>query len=389
MLPARSLEERRNTKPAVHLENLDVLRAVAVLGVVLVHCAGSVWGKSWMDFSGSARTLRLDFRSATSFWLYPFYLGHLGVAIFFAVSGFCIHLSATRGGKQSRGSDFCIKRFFRIVPAYFAVLLALSVHRLHWHDPTAVKSFFLHLFFLHNFDQQSFYGYNPSFWSIAVEMQLYALYPIVCIGARRIGWSRILLLILVIETSLRVGEGVIEAFHGSYLPTWVIGSPFYFWFSWSIGAYAAEKYLRGEGISQARQIGFSLIAMGFITDVWKISAPASFPLVAAGTAFVVAGGPLFPSRWSGPLVIIGTWSYSFYLIQQPFLQKIGELADLHFGRSNGWPLLLVMFTASVLIPVAWLLYWIVERPAIQAGHWVRSKLPVRPVKRQHPFFNPV
>ena len=45
-----------------------------------------------------------------------------------------------------------------------------------------------HLFLVHNFNPDWYYGINGAFWSIAVESQLYVLYPVLVALASRRGW---------------------------------------------------------------------------------------------------------------------------------------------------------------------------------------------------------
>jgi peptidoglycan/LPS O-acetylase OafA/YrhL len=54
--------------------------------------------------------------------------GHMGVAMFFVVSGFCIHLSHARSNSRS-WVEFSRRRFFRIYPPY---LLSLLVFYFMW-----------------------------------------------------------------------------------------------------------------------------------------------------------------------------------------------------------------------------------------------------------------
>jgi peptidoglycan/LPS O-acetylase OafA/YrhL len=70
--------------------------------------------------------------------LFPFSLGGLGVAIFFAVSGFCIHLSHLHN-RNKGWSFFIYRRFFRIYPACIAALGgALG---LNWNDTQFTRYF--------------------------------------------------------------------------------------------------------------------------------------------------------------------------------------------------------------------------------------------------------
>ena len=102
-----------------HLELLDHLRGVAILAVLIFHTLGMAFGydalpwKGWLrDFSGHATFLC---------FLPVGMIGQAGVAIFFVVSGFCIHLSFETQGRE--WSRFFIRRFFRIYPPYLLALL--------------------------------------------------------------------------------------------------------------------------------------------------------------------------------------------------------------------------------------------------------------------------
>src|SRR5580692_6160997 len=108
------------TKPKMngskkHLELLDYVRAVAIISVLLFHTLSSNFGYGDLPWHGWVR----GFSVPSSFlYLLPFSFGQVGVAIFFVVSGFCIHLSFQQQGKDWR--SFWIRRFWRIYPAYFA-----------------------------------------------------------------------------------------------------------------------------------------------------------------------------------------------------------------------------------------------------------------------------
>ncbi len=100
-----------------HLPFLDLLRGVAILLVFLHHSLGAAYGYYWQPWKG----MFPDFHDARAPWqLFPLTMGNCGVAIFFVVSGFCIHLSHYRSNSSGIGREtwwsFAIKRFFRIYP---------------------------------------------------------------------------------------------------------------------------------------------------------------------------------------------------------------------------------------------------------------------------------
>jgi len=91
------------------LDEIQVLRAVAALLVVLYHVTGLFGDKFGYVFAGSM-----------------FYFGFAGCDLFFVISGFIIlHIHERDLGVPSRLGAFLRKRFFRIFPLYWIVTLAI------------------------------------------------------------------------------------------------------------------------------------------------------------------------------------------------------------------------------------------------------------------------
>ncbi|HEK0545682.1 acyltransferase [Proteus mirabilis] len=109
--------------------------------------------------------------------------GYFGVDIFFMISGFVIMLSTEN--EKSKVS-FPIKRFFRIYPLYFVVLMFFVIDfSLKGSIPTTniVKSiFFIHL----NYDINApFFGYSVNLpgWTLTYELMFYGVFFIaLCIS---------------------------------------------------------------------------------------------------------------------------------------------------------------------------------------------------------------
>ena len=116
--------------------------------------------------------------------LSPLIFGNFGVAVFFVISGFCIQLSYARSA-QAGFRAFYIRRFFRIYPPYLVALLFFAVvfppTRLGFAKLWDWAQFGSHLLLVHNFDARAFDGINGAFWSIAVEVQLYLLFPVLVV----------------------------------------------------------------------------------------------------------------------------------------------------------------------------------------------------------------
>lgn len=209
--------------PQTHLPFLDLFRGIAILAVFLFHSLHAAYDFTELPWKGLFR----DFQALHSpLALYPLTYGSMGVAIFFVVSGFCIHLSYARSSSHSWG-EFAKKRFFRIYPPY---LLAVLVFYFMWpfrtyslSSPGMQHQLWTHLLEIHNLDGNTFYGINGSFWSIAVELQLYMIYPIMVFLVWKFGWRYGLLIVAIFELTIRSFQSM-----GIALPDAVIGSPFAF-----------------------------------------------------------------------------------------------------------------------------------------------------------------
>jgi peptidoglycan/LPS O-acetylase OafA/YrhL len=249
----------------------------------------------------------------------------------------------------------------------FTVALLLAVGEVDWNNSKSVRDLTLQLLFLHNFSKSHFYGLNPSFWTIAVEIQLYVLYPVLSFLAGRIGWFRTLAITGITGLGLRVSASVAENNYGASLSYLRTGSPPYFWFSWTIGAYAAELYRGGQTVPKMLPIGLFVIVLGFAADVWKVLFTMSFPLVAAGTAALLISGANLSRHWRRAAVVLGLCSYSLYLIHQPLLLNIAALTRQVGAASDFTTLLFVAAMAVAIVPMAWVLFQFLERPSIKLG----------------------
>jgi peptidoglycan/LPS O-acetylase OafA/YrhL len=113
-------------------------------------------------------------------WAKPFIRnGGTGVTLFFVVSAFtlCYTLEA-RAGEPRRTMSFYLRRIFRIVPLYYAWLIAMVfiqwsgnvVH--HW------RELVLYAFFGYNFFPYHQEGLVWASWTLGVEMVFYLIFPV-------------------------------------------------------------------------------------------------------------------------------------------------------------------------------------------------------------------
>lgn len=354
-----------------HIDFLDLLRGLAILLVFVFHSISTAYGRDQLPWGPWFR----DFNVDRSFLLLLPATLRPGVEIFFVLSGFCIHLSFSR---LPQWWILFQKRFFRIYPPYLAALLFFAlvypITNLHFASWVDAAQFISHLTLLHNFDHRTLYGINASFWSIAIQVQLYALYPLLIALAARFGWRRSLLGIAAIEITLRLTDGVLLTAGGTGLPVWLSGSPLMYWLSWSLGAVVAERYLRGDSLLIPRISLYALGALAIACTFFKPLSSMTFLLFALLTAGVMAKllhnadqRISIPDFLRHHLQQVGIWSFSLYLLHQPLLLAVPQVAAKITSGAYIHPLLLfVLCIASwaLIVPIARLFYRLFELPSI-------------------------
>jgi peptidoglycan/LPS O-acetylase OafA/YrhL len=350
------------TRAAHHLDRIDVLRAVAVLLVFFCHALPYVTGKNSYDL-----------------------LGWLGVALFFVISGFCIHnsyLEEHRRAAQLKLSDFTLKfawrRFWRIYPPYIAALLIF------WFLESGRESlsshhFWSHLFLVHNIDGRSFFSINPAFWSLAIEWQFYVIYPALLWVARRRGIIFVLWSVAGLSFVLRVVAAFWKGFTVPFEHTVWLSTPVLL-FEWSLGVWVAEAWHKGTRLRVFDFASVPFLALCLVVAFFPPAHAAGFLFAALACVGLV--NFCVRLRSSLPLVEralapVGIVSYSFYLFHQPLIGRInfylfhrGELS--RDAQPATVPELFMIL--AVILALSAALYWFLEKPGIFAGRWLWARL---------------
>jgi exopolysaccharide production protein ExoZ len=140
----------------MRLHNLDYLRGLAAIGIMLYHYMSWVFGKYESEtFMGR--------------------LGIYGVSIFYVLSGLTLYYVYFKKMHPTVSDikDFYIKRFFRIYPLLWAVIIATIVLSM---KIPAVSKVFLNLTGLFGFVRWDAY-IGTGVWSIGNELVFYAFFP--------------------------------------------------------------------------------------------------------------------------------------------------------------------------------------------------------------------
>ena len=346
---------------ALRVEWLDGVRALAALFVVLHH--------SWLMTVGG-------YPGNNGPWFTDWMIyGHLAVSVFIVVSGYSLALSPARHGMMLNGGGwgFLRRRFWRIVPPYWAALiLATLLIGAGLHFPTNGQDFGTRDFFIHFALLQDAVGNvspNGAFWSIAVEWHIYFLFPLLLLGFRRIG----IRIVLPLTAALVVAQHLLglifpvvhtlDRFTPVYLVLFAAGAsaallahrrkfPVAAMVSALVLGTAAIGYLYFAGSEQS-------IGMFFWVDLLVGAATASlFVALAQGRLPWLAG---FLSL--KPLTFIGSFAFSLYLIHAPVLAMLTTYVVRPFGLGNTDSLaLLLLVGCPVSVAASYVFFLVFERP---------------------------
>ena len=158
------------------------------------------------------------------FWAGWFIYGRFAVVVFIVLSGFSLALSPVRRGWQLGGiSSFAQRRALRILPAYWAALVFSLVVAWLVAPPPGEALPDLRAVVVNGLLVQNLVSApapNRAFWSMAVEAQLYILFPLLLLTVRR--WGTVAMVATV--TFFVAAVGIVGP-HVAHLDYIVIQSP--------------------------------------------------------------------------------------------------------------------------------------------------------------------
>ena len=350
---------RESPFEAGRIPSLDGLRAFSIALVMFAHVSGT---RFFPSFVGARRDL-----------------GNIGVRIFFVISGFLITTLLLKE-LSAKGSislkSFYFRRVLRIFPCAYAYIAVSAI--LTWLGWIALGTGdFVHaLTYTVNYELVRPWQ-TIHLWSLSVEEQFYLLWPMLLLwlGARR--GIRMAAFVIVLAPLVRIGTWY-------WLPSW----------EWSIGtAFQTNADALAAGCILAGvwgRLSSSAAYLRFLNSKLFILVPASG--VCAGVllsssdprlvfvsyllgqtvlnlsiALIIDRCVRYQSDLIGgllnsrPLVFVGMLSYSLYLWQEPFLNRLSD------APVNWFPINLILASAAALGS-----YYLVERPFLNLRRRLES-----------------
>jgi peptidoglycan/LPS O-acetylase OafA/YrhL len=360
---------------AGRLVSIDMLRGVAILMVLIFHGRPVLWVGGSEYFGGTFSWF--DPNTWLAVCLLPSRLGYAGVQLFFVLSGYCIHRAAASRGYLENPTGFKLdwcgfvgRRFFRLYPAYIGALIFTiwSNHIITGQVPW--KEAWGNLFMLQNTFVAPI-AFNDPFWSIAVEVQLYALYPLILLLCRACGGRKTLGLVALVSIGVNV----------AWLLDWSVflGILWSAWLPWTIGFWVAEEEARGGEFKWAggRIAHLLVVICGIIVllmNTYLPGQPGQEPFLGVIFGMILiwtlgrgtGGGKGSVTFIVRGLAWVGMISYSLYLFHRPLQFLIREF---YLGFTGSVPAHFGLFFAGVALCLlmGWLAYITLEYPFMNRG----------------------
>ena len=286
------------------------LRAYAILLVILIHSGGA-----------GLRSLGDIGKNIVEF-------GQAGVFIFFVISGFAITESFI---KDKTVKTFLIRRFFRIAPLFYAVIilcLILGVDNAwqrRFDNAYSLHNLFMHFSFLFMFDYTTALTIPGVEWTLGVEIFWYILAPFILIFSK--DYKRSLLVLIAVSLMMYLSQKLYIKYTEDPELSYHL-SPFKYGHAFLAGMLASyirrklsEKNLYEE---QKVKIAFEVLTIIsiilfsiFIARSYDVTSALYFCIIFSSLIIICGGSNnrisklIFENKFT---IFIGTISYSLYLL---------------------------------------------------------------------------
>ncbi len=368
----------------------DFLRVISIILIAWFH----IWQQSWQNPNFALFGHTIDVQTLVS-------KGYAMVDIMLLISGFLLMLGHM-SGRNRRPADFFRARAARIVPCYLLCILVFLFadaipNGLYGSAKHMTRDILSHLTFTHTLVKEGYIytRLNGALWTLAVEVQFYALFPLlgraferrpyatyagmtllglVCHAATRLCFAETSMLINQLPNMLDVyANGMLAAViykriadRGSSLRGRCIATAVCILSAIGIvHCVCAQAWFRGDGYESLR----------WQQLLWR------YPLSICGGAFVVSASAALAgvrAAMSNPLIrFLSGVSFNFYMWHQVLAVKLKEWRipaytgdQPNVDGQQPWQsrYTLICFGAALLVAV--ILTYAVEKPC---GRWIRRR----------------
>jgi peptidoglycan/LPS O-acetylase OafA/YrhL len=337
------------------VDNLDLLRAMAIVMVVFFHLP------TWVGWPDSPLQILVQ-----GWWS--------GVDLFFVLSGYLVGglfwRELAKDG-EVRLFRFVLRRLLRTVPPYLVALHLIYAYK--WASTGAAEYDWHYLLFLQNYSGLSIFSVS---WSLCVEEHFYLIAPFLFlwVGRARQGWVLLAVAAIPLFSRLLFTQPPASPFGPHYFLSHnhfeglAVGA----WLSYVITFHAGPARLWA---ARARYLLWpcllGILGLKFFAPSLYIEGVIGYTWLAAGFGLILLVGvhaKPWPLAKSVVVKLIARQSYSLYLTHTYVMlvahRFILPRLELHSALADS----LVVLTLA--LGVGYLFYRLVERPAF----WLRDRL---------------
>ncbi|CAM4197007.1 acyltransferase family protein [Bacillus albus] len=316
--------------------------------------------------------------------------GGEAVIVFYVLSGFVLSMALYHSKTNYWG--FLIKRFVRIyIPYYFWIIITFTLFILFSpYEVTGLRDWFYdrwqgsitkldilnHFVLLNNFFTEN---YNPVIWSLAQEMRISIVFPLLFLLFYKLNWKKTILfalsfsLIGVFLNMLHIGKA--EGFYNGYADTlhftsmFLVGMLLFKYQEKLIYSYRNMKKLK-KGFLIALGIilylysiliyGFSRNDTTFLLKDWGVVIGVSILIIMAMSNLKIKA-----ILNKNVFVYLGEISYSIYLCHFPIMMV---LFKLFYAKMPIFFLLILCMTMTILCSI--FSYHLIEKKCI---NWAKQR----------------
>lgn len=370
----------RVTSTGFYLPEIDGLRFLAISWVFVYHVNDYL--------------IKNDHSNGTKIFQTVLGNGHLGVELFFVISGFVLSLPFARyylkQGKKVYLKQYFLRRLTRIEPPYFSIMIFLFFFLAGTHLYTA-KGLSPHLaaslLYAHNIIYPGTLPVlNSVAWSLEIEIQFYIIVPLLAYIFILQKYTRRILLVTIM-----IVMPVIQYFNES-------DTIFFYQYIqyFSAGFLLADIYVNYDKqyfYNPAHRIKKKLLTiLGLLlfagiliihstrTDlIYTIFIPLAIVLFYCIVLFIPFWKRVFSVKW---ISIIGGMCYTIYLVHLPVISIFGRFF-VKYGITNAYFVYFIIqfFILSILtMIVSSLFFYFIERPCMQKDWYIKLYKNRRPEK---------
>jgi peptidoglycan/LPS O-acetylase OafA/YrhL len=346
---------------------LDALRGLAIIWITVFHIA----------FQAVRNQPALNIPK----WITPYVFegGDGGVLLFFIISAFLLcHMMTTRQTEQKTLFSFYIRRFFRIAPLFYTLLIYQVLQdAVQWGITHSIFEVAVNILFIFNIFPGMNHGIVWAGWFIGVIMLFYLFFPLfhkffndTWKTATFIIWS--ILIAYVFQFAINFFPAVLNTYAPYYKWSFLHNLPLF-----AFGMFSF--YLLRMPFMQKlniKVVGIFLVGTALLSYVYFLNGMLNIldPYYIRGiilTALVV-GLALNPLKIvvNKITAFLGKISYSMYLCHPPLIALLYPLYQHIYILQI--PLLLKFLlcagvTITLLIGVSFITYRFIEKPGIRLG----------------------